>query len=207
MEQLLKITTIPIEYELQINKAEIAKGSGSAIMEVVPDIEGNRLRGRPIKIQIDSFDARNSITPTTMTSVYQNAEKGKTAAYNAIAQFAQEGKMLLTTQIGQGAEALDRIFKNRIQLDNVPDVALGFSPSKPIEISAEGNPYEMRIQYDWDKANFDWKIGAGKIEFIPGTIEIEINQHPEVQIEYIGDPIYVPPSSMPGHGEVVDVKA
>ena len=54
--------------------------------------------------------------------------------------------------------------------------------------------------------NFDWQVQKGTFEFIPGDIEISISQMPDVRIEYIGEPLYVPPSAAPGY-EPIDVKA
>ena len=59
-----------------------------------------------------------------------------------------------------------------------------------------------------DKLNFDMKIDQGDVKFIPGTIELSISQYPDVEIEYMGEPIYVPPSAAAHFtGEVVDVRA
>ena len=62
----------------------------------------------------------------------------------------------------------------------------------------------MTIQYEMDKLNFDWKINKTGFEFIPGSIEFSITQQPDVLIEYVGDPLYVPPSANPNY---IDVKA
>lgn len=59
-----------------------------------------------------------------------------------------------------------------------------------------------------DKLNFDLRVDQGRVEFIPGSIEMTINQYPEVNIEYVGDPIYVPPSAVARFtGEHIDVEA
>ena len=62
------------------------------------------------------------------------------------------------------------------------------------------------LQYEMDKLNFDWKISNERFEFIPGNIEVFIKQHPDIIIEYIGDPMYVPPSANPNY-KPTDVRA
>jgi len=53
---------------------------------------------------------------------------------------------------------------------------------------------------NWDTA------GLTNFEFIPGKIEFEVKQMPKVEIEYLGGPIYVPPSADPEHkGQEIDV--
>ena len=65
---------------------------------------------------------------------------------------------------------------------------------------------DLTINYEMDKLNFDLKVANGNFEFIPGNIEMSITQRPEVLIEYVGGPIYVPPSANPDY-EPVDVRA
>ena len=50
-----------------------------------------------------------------------------------------------------------------------------------------------------DKLTFDLKVAQGDFQFIPGNIEMSITQHPDVHIEYVGDPLYVPPSAAPNY--------
>ena len=46
----------------------------------------------------------------------------------------------------------------------------------------------------------------GNFKFIPGDIQLSITQQPDVLIEYIGGPLYVPPSADPNY-EPIDVRA
>ena len=64
----------------------------------------------------------------------------------------------------------------------------------------------MNIQYEMDKLNFDWRIENMQFNFTPGDIEFTMTQRPEVVIKYVGEPLYVPPSSNPNY-EPVDVDA
>lgn len=65
---------------------------------------------------------------------------------------------------------------------------------------------DMMAQYSADRANFDMniKFGLQDFEFVPASVEFTVSQRPEVRIEYIGTPIYVPPSTDP---EYVDIMA
>ena len=191
MEQLLKIITIPISYELKVSNARLERHNGTAEVEISRDRGGMKIKSRPIQIRLDTYDARNSITPSTKTSIYQAAQKGKSAAYAASAQYAQEGKLMLQTQIGEGAKTIDTILANRTA-PSTGEFQLGFTPSTGPDIDWE--PASLSIEYEMDKLNFDLKVDQGSVEFIPGDIEVIIAQHPEINIEYVGDPIYVPPS-------------
>ena len=74
MESLLKITTIPLEYELKIQNAKLEYKNPRPELDISRDKGGMYIKSQPTKLHIDSFDARNSVCPTTMESVRQSAD-------------------------------------------------------------------------------------------------------------------------------------
>ena len=200
MKPLIEITTVPIQIEMKTTHARLEYARGTAEMEVTRDKGGLQIKSRPIRVNIDTFEARNSITPTLARSIEQNAQKGQQAAYTATAAFAQEGKLMMETKLGE--EVITKLARDAYK-DNIRDVAMDFLPSVGPEITWDVG--EMNIRYEMDKLNFDWKIGGGSFEFTPGDIEFTVTQRPEVLIKYVGGPIYVPPSADPNY-EPVDVK-
>ncbi|MCI9443145.1 MAG: hypothetical protein K2P04_01835 [Oscillospiraceae bacterium] len=201
MKPLIEITTVPIQIEMKTTSAKLEYARGTAEMEVSRDKGGLQIKSRPIRVNIDTFEARNSITPTVMRSVEQNAQKGIQASYKATATFAQQGELMMKTKLGE--EVITKFSRDSL-LEGVQDVGLDFIPKVGPEITWD--PGEMNIRYEMDKLNFDWKINGGSFEFIPGDIELTVTQRPEVIIKYIGGPIYVPPSADPNY-EPVDVRA
>ncbi|MCI8639978.1 MAG: hypothetical protein HFG41_12805 [Coprococcus sp.] len=201
MDQLIQITTVPIQYEFKVNNARLEYHSSKAELEIHRNDGGLSIKSRPVKLHLDSSAARNSITPTTARSVAQIAQKGADAAYSATAQLAQEGQLLLKADIGE--DMIGTIMKQRTA-QPTGEFQLGFTPSEPVDINYEAP--DLTINYQMDKLNFDLKIANGNFEFIPGNIEMSITQHPDVVIEYVGGPIYVPPSADPNY-EPLDVRA
>ena len=201
MKPLIEITTVPIQIEMKTTSAKLEYARGTAEMEVSRDKGGLQIKSRPIRVNIDTFEARNSITPTVMRSVEQNAQKGIQASYKATATFAQQGELMMKTKLGE--EVITKFSRDSL-LEGVQDVGLDFIPKVGPEITWD--PGEMNIRYEMDKLNFDWKINGGSFEFTPGDIELTVTQRPEVIIKYIGGPIYVPPSADPNY-EPVDVRA
>ncbi|MCI8599405.1 MAG: hypothetical protein HFJ10_13365 [Lachnospiraceae bacterium] len=201
MKQLINITTIPIQYELRVQNARLEYKASTAEVEISRDKGGMTIKSRPVKLNIDSSAARNSVVPTTARSVAQTAQKGEQAAYEATAQLAQEGQLMVRAKIGE--DVLGQILANRNQ-QPTGQVTMGFTPSAPVDINYEAG--DLIINYEMDKLNFDLKVANGDFEFIPGDIELSITQHPEVRIEYVGGPIYVPPSADPNF-EPLDVRA
>lgn len=202
MDQLIKITTVPIQYELKVNNARLEYSNSKAELEIHKnDGGGLSIKSRPVKLHLDSFEARNSVIPTTMRSVSQSAQKGLSAAYSATAQMAQEGNLMLKADIGE--EVITQIAKQRTA-QPTGEFEMGFTPTQPVDVSYEAP--DLTINYEMDKLSFDLKIQNGNFEFIPGNIEMSITQRPDVVIEYIGGPLYVPPSADPNY-ELLDVRA
>ena len=196
MGPLIRITTVPISFEFKVNNARLEKSSGTAELNLTRDKGGLRIKSNNIKLSLDTFEARNSVSPTAIRSIEQASDEGKTAAYEAIARYTNEGTIMMDAKFN--GKALDQIFASRAQLPT-GEFTVGFTPSTGAEIS--WSDPDISIQYEMDKLNFEFKLANGDFEFIPGNIEVSITQYPDVQIEYIGKPLYVPPSADPDYVE------
>ena len=201
MKRLIEITTVPIQIEMKTTNAKLEYARATAEMEISREKNGLKIKSRPIKVNIDTFEARNSLSPTLARYLEQNAERGKQAAYEATATYAKQGKLLLETRIGE--ELVTKFAQDAMMKDVKTNVGIDFLPDPGPEITWD--PGELSIRYEMDKLNFDWKMGEGSFEFTPGDIEFTVTQRPDVVIKYVGGPIYVPPSSDPNY-EPVDVK-
>lgn len=202
MTPLIEIKNVPIEIEMKISHAKLEYTRGTADLEVSRDKGGLSIRSKPIRVNIDTFEARNSVIPSTFTAVEQSAERGKQAVYEATATYAQQGQLLLNAKIGQ---ELVTQFAAESTMKNVKtNVGIDFIPSTGAEISWD--PGELNIRFEMDKVNFDWRMNQAQFEFTPGNIEISVTQQPDVVITYVGGPIYVPRSSDPNYTPI-DVNA
>ena len=202
MFPLIEIQTVPIEIEMKVSHAKLEYTRGTADLEISRNNDGGMsIKSRPIKLNIDTFEARNSIHPTAVRSVEQYAQSGQQAAYSATATYAQQGKLLLNAKIGEDPTAQ---FNLNAGAPKIHELGLEFLPSTGPEITWD--PGEMQIRYEMDKLNFDWRVNQPQFEFTPGDIELSVTQQPDVIIKYIGGPLYVPPSSDPNY-EPVDVQA
>ena len=171
-------------------------------MEISRDEGGLSIKSRSTRINIDTYEARNSVSPTLARRLEQDAQKGQQAAYQATSTYVDQGQMMMKTKWGE--EVITQ-FAEQAMMKNVKlGVGMDFLPKVGPEITWD--PGEMNIRYEMDKLNFDWKINKGDFQFTPGDIEFTVTQKPEVIIKYVGGPIYVPPSADPNY-ESVDVRA
>lgn len=198
MYPLIEIKTVPIEIEMKTTRSKMELSRGTAQVEISRDKGGLSIRSRPVRVKIDTFEARNSVSPSAMRSIEQAAQRGQQAAYEATATYASEGQLLLKAKVGE--DALGQIAANRQAADIKTNVGLRFLPSAPAELTWDIG--EMNIRYEMDKLNFDWKVNNGDFKFVPGDISFSIKQMPDVIIKYVGGPLYVPPSAEPGYVDV-----
>ena len=201
MKPLIEITTVPIQIEMKTTNAKLEYARGTAEMEITREKDGGlQIKSRPIKVNIDTFEARNSLSPTLARYLEQAAQKGKQAAYEATATYASQGQLMLKTKWGE--ELVTKFAEDAMFKDVKTNVGIQFLPDPGAEITWD--PGEMSIRYEMDKLNIDWRMNEGSFEFTPGDIEFTVTQRPDVVIKYVGGPIYVPPSSDPNY-EPVDV--
>ena len=190
---LIEIKTVPIEIEMKVTDAKLEYARGTADLEISRNEGGLHIKSRPIRLNMDTFEARNSIVPTPARSISQSAEKGQQAAYEATAAYARQGKILLNAKVGQ--DAIAQIAAQQQSQDVMTNVGIKFLPSVAPEMNWDAG--EMQIRYEMDKLNFDWRMNHPTFEFTPGDIQISVTQQPNVEIKYVGGPLYVPPSSDP----------
>ena len=201
MNQLIEITTVPIQIEMKTTNAKLEYARGTAEMEITRDNGNLQIKSRPIKVNIDTYEARNSLTPTIARYLEQGSQKGQQAAYEATATYARQGQLMMETKIGE--ELVTKFAGEAMMKDVKTNVGLDFLPDPGAEITWD--PGEMNIRYEMDKLAIDWKLNEGSFEFTPGDIEFTIAQRPDVVIKYVGGPIYVPPSADPNY-EPLDMR-
>lgn len=193
MEALLKITTIPMEYELKVEHARLERGRSSPpLIETHRQKGGLHMHSRPASLKLDTYEARNSVVPTTKNAIYQAAQRGLQAAGDAAQTYAREMAQMQWSKPGEGGKMLQQIFTQRMEM---PDgqFEMKFIPTTGAHVSYQKG--ELSTEYQMDRLTFNLKLNNGTVEFIPGSIDMIITQYPDVQIEYMGKHLYVPPSA------------
>ena len=100
---------------------------------------------------------------------------------------------------------LDQVIAQRTQ-QPTGEFQLGFIPTAGVNITYQ--PGSITTDYQMDRLMFNVKLNNAAVEYVPGSIEFVITQWPDVQIEYMGRPVYVPPSAAERFdGEAMDLSA
>ena len=203
MEQLLEITRVPYEFQMKVKGGTLEYKRGTVEMEVSrSDTGGLDIKGRPIQVQVDTYEARNSLRPTTMRSNEQNAEMARNAAYEATAVYASHGQLFMNAKVGE--DVMNQIAAEQTNEQIAPKQAgIDFLPDAGAEIDWQEG--DLQIRYDMEKLNFDWKIERPEFKFTPPDIEMEFTAG-KLNIKYMGGFMYVPASADPNY-KPVDVRA
>ncbi len=199
MNPLIEIKTVPIEIQVKRTDAKLEYARGTAEMEISSGDGGLNIRSRPIQIRLDTFQPRDSMSPSATSS--RAANQGNQQIYEATAVLAQDERAAIGAQISQNMVPQ---FANQENTGTLNNVNVQFLPQGGSDISWEGG--EINVRYEMDKLSFDWRMNQMEFNFTPGDIEFTVTQQPDVIIKYVGGPLYVPPSADPDY-EPIDVKA
>jgi len=204
---LLNITTVPIKVEINIKKGEFTNpkvnNPEKALKMNIQTEQGElKIHSEPPKIKIDTYAARSSMGYGQYNNgdlIKRKAQDGISIAYQGTAKIVNEGDQLV-----RGVSPAEIAAQNNKAGQTIQTI-MDFLPKEGADVTFEDGV--LNINYDAGDVNIDWdNAQIEPFEFIPGKVEFEITQMPSVQIEYLGDPIYVPPQSDPNYVPAIDVR-
>lgn len=194
---LLQITTIPISIEIKVTNAKLERAEDAQMPKVnITSQNGSYvMKAEPLRINIDTYEARKSLGYGNMTDgdmLARKASEGFTLAFQGTAKVASEGD-----QLARGMSASEIAIQNA-RAGATVETIMEFLPKSGADITFDGGT--LNIDYQVGSQDFDWDIAQSvPMEFVPGSVEFIIRDRPRVEIEYIGGPIYVPASADPNY--------
>jgi len=190
--QLLSITTTPMKIELEVEYAKLEYNQ-----DLKPDYDISvtqaelELRAKGAELRLDTYEARKSLGyMDSADSTRQYAEKGKQHISRLMQEYVQDGKSM--GEIQNGVEIRDIV---RQKMLTQPELYTTFLPSASADIAYQ--PGSLNVNYQPGNVNLDWKIQDTLYNYVPGSIHMEIVEYPQIDIQYLGGPMYVPPSADP----------
>ena len=198
MEQLLELNTTNIQLEMHVTPAKLQYSSPRPSYTMARDAGGLQISSKPARLSIDTYEARSSMGfKTALDAGRQFAQKSFQSCKDGITSIMQEGRTLMNIQNKQD-NAIGQLAYDRVLSSMQTDMQIAFLPSVPANISWE--PYDLNIRYEMDKLNFDWHTSdSPNMEYTPAKIECLVKEYPRLDVEYIGGPIYAPPSADPDY--------
>ena len=201
---LLQITTIPISIEIKVTNAKYEYPEDRQPKVSITNTEGGYvMKAEPIKVNIDTYEARKSLGYGHMNDgdmMSQKAQEGFSIAFQGTAKVASEGNML-----ARGMSPSEIAIQNA-RAGATVETIMEFLPKEGADITFDGGT--LSIDYQMGEQDIDWDVMTQlPMEFIPGSVELIVRDRPRVEIEYTGGPIYFPASADPDFKPpVLDVK-
>jgi len=180
MKPLIEIQNVPISMEFRVSTAQVERASNRTEIEISRDRRGLSMRSSPIRLSVDTFEARNSISPTATRSIEQRMSDRIQTVFDAATSGSREGTNVLDMPLRQNP--MPQISAERL-ISPPADFNIKWLPEQPANMNIHDQSFR----------------------FTPANIEFTITQHPKVIIEFIGEPIYVPPSANPDYEPAVDI--
>ena len=193
---LLQITTIPIQIEIKVTNAKYEYPEDRQPKVNITTNNGRFvMQAEPLRLNIDTYEARKSLGEGHMTDgdlLKQKASEGFSIAFQGTARVASEGNSL-----ARGMTASEIAIQNA-RAGATVETVMEFLPKTGADITFDAG--KLNIEYQMGDQEFDWDVKPQlPMEFIPGSVELIVRDRPRVEIEYVGEPLYVPPSANPNY--------
>lgn len=203
MEQLLSIKHIPIKVEVKVQRAQLKpvenNGTNTPSVQVSANKNGGLcLRAEPYRMDLSEMRNYDAYIPSG-----GNYDDGITLTYEAIAKLADGGSSA-AGGMQQTGEA--RKFSAQRASRSIESVLQSLPKNRNSAVSYSDGTLSINYLVNSSQQT-DLVSDMPEFEFIPGSIEFIISQMPELDIEYLGEPIYFPRSADPNYEPIVDVLA
>ena len=196
MDQLLSIKHIPIKIEVNVTNAQLKPREADPLepsVKISRGSDGVKVAAQPYKVDISS-PKLDSYVPT-------NVQPSKlTLTYDAVAKMGGTDG---------AASAANTTAVSRSSSQSIEAILSKLPKSKESSISYNDGTLSINYSMIGSDSSDSGSISDLKngFEFIPGDIEFIVSQMPDLEIEYLGDPLYFPRSADPNYKGEVDVIA
>ncbi len=225
MQQLLEITTVPLKMEVTTTRARFEKMDPvEAAKEALNSPRDGRHTYQPAvnhnHVNSDPVNAGQNSKVVNPGSTVKGTNPNFHAAASSAA--ASIGSDTPDVYVSAGVESSFGGMLYQASVQNATPVLSGIPEAGYVEAGLQ-NAEMTKIQtqssvdiadqtvfrkdrmdaYSTDRGNYDTSLSLGlrDMKFVPGSIEYEVTQWNEVEIDYIGGPVYVPRSADPNYKE------
>lgn len=190
VSQLIKISSTKAQISIKTTPAQVKLRTTPPQLKITRQRNGLSIKTQRSQIQISSRAMRQSIMTMkgTLQLMNEYAQKGLEAAQEATRRYVEIGNQM--ADIAHNV-TVPQIYKSSF-IPNI-ETAMTFIPQTGPDITF--TPASVEINYTPDDLNFDWLITPVEGEYIPYNVDTSLAVKPDVEIEYIGSPVYFPPNN------------
>lgn len=185
-----------MKYELEIEPARLEyKQADNPKANIHRKPAKLNLHSKNTSVKIDTYEARKSLNIKKIDDrIEEFAAKGKEHINKITREYVEIGKQM--GQIQNGTTIKD-IYRNKMLEE--PSLVTTFLPNGGADLTWD--PAELQVEYEDGELETEWQIDKNKMNYVPGSVRMKIIEFSSVDIEYLGGPMYVPPSASPDYEE------
>lgn len=201
MSQLLKITTTPIKIAVNVEqghyeeveqknavKHKIQRQQRVQALQSQQQLKTATSTYKPTAKQIEAAERVDSYQSTQTISATIPVEFA--TINNLMNMRVANSQNQLTTDNVQSATTVKQ---NYVTNPNSNTVA--YVPNSSDDIKWEPSTLNLDFEFNFNTV----EENDTKLKYVPRQISFEVEQYPTIKIEYLGGPMYVPPSSDPNY--------
>lgn len=188
MSQLIKITTTPIKLSLKVERGQFE--------EIEPKFYADKPRRTTNVTNTQTQQQTYKPVQQRINTDVVNLNPQTIRAHIPV-EFATIDNVLnmrIKNNGDDAAPAASMMDANKVVRERITD-------SQSMNVAVVSNSNEA---VKWQPSMLDLDIemtydDGTDLRYVPGKVSVEIEEYPSVQIEYLGGPMYVPPSADPNH--------
>ncbi len=196
MGPLLNITTNSGQYELQVNHAKLEYDNHPLPRANVKTVQGSfQLNAEPARLRVDSYQARKSLGHLNFTDTYKEASNNAQAN---LSEYISD-----TIRIGKGVgDVTDGSTIGSLVTQKMIDMPRSMTIFIPTSgsVSISWQDSELNREYTPTEMTYDWDIKDVDFTYTRGDVSLNVVQSPNVDIKYVGEPLYFPRSAAKAYG-------
>lgn len=169
----ISLNTIDAKQEIRQPQADLTIEQPHAEMSI---------ETKPAKLMIDQTQAFEDMNlMNILKRIQKNAQEGMQAASEGTGRRAAEGTDLM--RIENGGNPIAQQADSRA---HTLQKALGikFIPS-PFSVKINFEPAKVDIRIEPQKVKIEAKVNAPQVDYVPGRVDIELSQRPELNIDFV----------------------
>lgn len=200
MEQLIKITSVPMQMVRYTQNARLVSSDSVAL---------ERRKALARQMSFHRSAGRNSVPVQDITKINRTFSKHAAAppqeqtVSRKQAAFHQVQPQPSAPQVSPNPSAAVDAVNTTASVAGT-EIAYAAAAAAPVQTGGSGVSAETRSTYSAERGAFEMKVAKGDLTYLPPMVMTIITQRPELHFEYLGDFNYVPPRE-PQRGGAVNL--
>lgn len=183
---LIQVTTTPTQLEYQVQRARLQIEQQQPTAQRTVKRAQLNMRRQAGRFEMDTVRRRSDMGfKGVVDRANYEGNLGMQRASKTTGERAAMGATLLNFH--KGANFPDALWSQYMQDQSTELVLQPVSPAEiryiPAQLEADYVPAEMQT---------DWNVGKARLDFVPGSFNINITQYASISFEYTGGFNYVP---------------